>query len=108
MEDGETMSDRGGRRFNKGRSSETAVRLFSIGQSVRMKSRNGLSLKSAELYRITGFLPARDNSLQYRIRNDDESHERVAPEDNLEAVGAVARTASGDVLVTDRIFPAEE
>lgn len=60
--------------------------LYSIGQIVRLKSRVGVSSKTAEFFHVTGTLPARDNSLQYRIRNDDERHERVASEDNLEPV----------------------
>lgn len=63
-----------------------AAHRFSIGQTVRLKSRVGLSLKTAEFYRVTGMLPARDNFPQYRIRNDDERHERIATEDSLEPV----------------------
>jgi len=59
---------------------------FTIGQSVRLKGRIGLSPRTAETYRITGKLPARDNSPQYRIRNDEERHERVMTEDSLEAL----------------------
>lgn len=59
---------------------------FAIGQSVRMKNKFGLSPQLAETYRITGMLPARDNSPQYRIRNDDERHERVTTEDTLESI----------------------
>lgn len=69
------------------RAPEAARHLFRVGQIVRLKSRLGASLKTAEFYRVTGTLPPRDNSLQYRIRNDDERHERVATEDSLEAVG---------------------
>lgn len=61
---------------------------FAIGQSVRMKGRIGLSPKTAETFRITGKLPAKDNSPQYRMRSDDERHERVITEDSLEAVEA--------------------
>jgi hypothetical protein len=63
-----------------------AVHRFAIGQPVRLKGGFGMSLKTAEVYRITGTLPARDNSPQYRIRNDDERHERVTTEDSLEKV----------------------
>jgi hypothetical protein len=59
---------------------------FTIGQSVRLKSRFGLSPGTAETYRVTGTLPAMDNSPQYRIRNDTERHDRVTTEDSLEAV----------------------
>lgn len=60
---------------------------FAIGQSVRMSNKFGPSPSTAETYRITAILPAReDNSPQYRIRNDDERHERVTTEDSLEEI----------------------
>jgi hypothetical protein len=59
---------------------------FVIGQSVRLKSRVGLSPRTAELFRITARLPERDRSPQYRIRSNDERHERVTTEDSLEEV----------------------
>lgn len=77
--------------------------LFRIGQTVRMKSLFGVSLKTSEFYRITGTMPARDNSPQYRIRNDGERHERVATEDSLEAVTAPP-TADGDATLIERTF----
>ena len=61
---------------------------FVIGQSVRLRGRFGLPLDTAEMFRITATLPARDNSPQYRMRNDDERYERVTTEDNLEEVPA--------------------
>jgi hypothetical protein len=67
---------------------------FAIGQSVRLRGRFGLPLDTAEIYRITGTLPARDNSPQYRMRNDEERHERVATEDNLEEAPAIATAVS--------------
>lgn len=66
---------------------EAPLHLFSIGQMVRMKSRFGVSPKIAEFYRVTGTMPPRDNSPQYRIRSDDERHERVATQDTLEDAG---------------------
>jgi hypothetical protein len=66
---------------------------FVIGQSVRLRGRFGLPLNTAEIYRITGTLPARDNSPQYRMRNDEERHERVTTEDNLEEAPAIAAGA---------------
>ncbi len=65
---------------------EAAKHQFGIGQTVRFKSRIGLALDTAEFYQVTAKLPPRDNSPQYRIRNDNERHERVATEDILEAV----------------------
>ena len=76
----------------RGRLLESAQHRFSVGQFVRLTNRIGVWPKTDEVYRITGTLPARDNSLQYRIRNDDERHERVATEDNLELVEAPPST----------------
>lgn len=84
------------------RSREVASHLFRIGQIVRMKSRFGVSPTTAEFYRITGTLPPRDNSPQYRIRNDGERHERVATEDDLE-LAADPGGVSGRPLV-ERMF----
>lgn len=59
---------------------------FAIGQSVRLISRFDLSLKTTVIYRITGTMPEQGDSPQYRIRSDEERHERVASEDCLERV----------------------
>ncbi|PLX33454.1 MAG: hypothetical protein C0605_16345 [Hyphomicrobiales bacterium] len=59
---------------------------YAIGQPVRLISRFGLSLKTAEIFRITGTLPKQGDTLQYRIRNEEERHERVATEHCLELV----------------------
>lgn len=67
-----------------------------------MKSRFGLSPKTAELYRVTGTLPPRDNSPQYRIRSDDERHERVTTQDALEAA-SLSSTGNGTTLI-ERTF----
>ncbi|MGX7874273.1 hypothetical protein ACVDG5_017310 [Mesorhizobium sp. ORM6] len=58
--------------------------LFAVGQTVRMKSRTGLFNKTAELFEIKSRLPVKDGSPQYRIRSEQETHERVTTEDNLE------------------------
>jgi hypothetical protein len=73
-----------------------AAHVYSIGQEVRLKSRIGMSPTAAETYRVTARLPAVQNSLQYRIRNDEERHERVATEDSLElaADASAGATAS--------------
>lgn len=65
---------------------EAPTHRFAIGQAVRWKGGFGKLPQHAEIYRITGTLPPRGGSLQYRIRNDDERHERVTTEDNLEPV----------------------
>jgi hypothetical protein len=56
----------------------------------------------ADIYRITGTLPGRGDSLQYRIRNDDERHERVTTQDNLEAVD-MSQSGNGATLI-ERTF----
>jgi hypothetical protein len=60
--------------------------LFSIGQSVRLKGGFQTSPKLEDVYRITATLPPRDNLFQYRIRHDEERHERVTTQDCLEPV----------------------
>jgi hypothetical protein len=62
------------------------VHRFAIGQSVILKGTIGMSLQTGHMFRVTGRMPPRDNSPQYRIRNENEWHERVAPEENLEEV----------------------
>ena len=62
------------------------VHRFAIGQSVRLKGRIGIALQTGDMFRITGRMPARDWSPQYRISNDEGRHERVAEENNLEEV----------------------
>jgi len=69
---------------------------FKVGQRVRLKRRHSLAPASSETYRVTATLPPINNSPQYRIRNDDERHERVATEDLLESDHAPA--ALGDAF----------
>lgn len=61
---------------------------FSIGQTVRLTQSFLLAASATEIYTITAILPERDNSPQYRIRSDDERHERVTTEDALEPIDA--------------------
>ena len=65
---------------------DAAKHLFSIGQSVRLKGGFQTSPKLGDVYRITATLPPRDNLFQYRIRHDEERHERVATQDRLEPI----------------------
>jgi len=60
--------------------------LFPIGLSVRLKDRANISPRAAETYQIIAKLPLRDNSPQYRMRNDELGQERVSNEDNLEPI----------------------
>jgi hypothetical protein len=62
------------------------VHRFAIGQSVRLKGAVAMSFQTGGMFRITGRMPARDWSPQYRISDDEGRHERVAEESNLEEV----------------------
>jgi len=65
---------------------ETASHLFAIGQTVRLKTGFATALPPSRVFHITATLPPKVNSPQYRIRNDEERHERVAIQDDLEPV----------------------
>jgi hypothetical protein len=65
---------------------ETATHLFALGQNVRLRGGFARLATPTDIYRVTGMLPPRGNSPQYRIRCDDERHERVMTQDDLEAV----------------------
>jgi hypothetical protein len=73
---------------------EAPGHLFAIGQAVRLRGGFGKLPQDAEIYRITGRLPPRGDSLQYRIRNDDERYERVTTQDSLEPVD-ISQSGSG-------------
>jgi hypothetical protein len=65
---------------------QAATHRFAVGQTVALRSGFGKFPRNAEIYRITGTLPPVGDSPQYRIRSDDERHDRVATEDGLEPV----------------------
>lgn len=73
---------------------DAAGHRFRVGQLVRMKSFLTTLSTSSEVFRITGAMPARGGSLQYRIRNDEERHDRMATEDSLEAIDEQPTTAN--------------
>lgn len=80
---------------------EAATHIFTVGQTVRLK--DGFLVVPSKLpdrYRITATLPPRGNMLQYRVRSDDERHERVVTEDSLEAINM---SPAGETLV-ERTF----
>jgi hypothetical protein len=54
--------------------------------SQRLEDRAHISPRAAETYHITAKLPLRDNSPQYRIRNDELGQGRVSNEHNLEPI----------------------
>jgi hypothetical protein len=81
---------------------EAVTHLFAVGQAVHLRSNFGTFPKTAEIYRITGTLPPTGNSPQYRIRNDEERHERVTTQDSLEPVD-MSRLGDGATLI-ERTF----
>lgn len=81
---------------------EAATHLFAIGHAVRLKGGFGTSPNLGDIYRITGTLPPKGGSPQYRIRNDDERYERVTTEDNLEQ--ARLPLAGDDATLVERTF----
>ena len=81
---------------------EAATHHFMVGQAVRLKGGFGGPALPGDIYHITGTLPPRGGSPQYRIRNDDERHERVATQDSLEPVG-MSRSDEGATLI-ERTF----
>ncbi|WP_395382926.1 hypothetical protein ACHMW4_30290 [Mesorhizobium sp. UC22_110] len=78
-------------------SHEASPHLFRIGQVVRIKGG-----PPSEIYHITGTLPSQGNSLRYRIRNDDERHERVTTQDSL--VPVYMSPSSNDATLMERTF----
>ena len=58
--------------------------------------------RAPEIYHVTATLPARGDSLQYRIRNDGERHERVTTQDSLEPVHL--SPAADDATLIERTF----
>jgi hypothetical protein len=81
--------------------------LYDVGQTVRLAGAFWMSVaETSGVYRITATLPPRGGSLQYRIRSDDEKHERVTTQDRLEAV-AVSQSAGGSTLI-ERTFGTAE
>ncbi len=77
---------------------DAATHLFEIGQAVRLRGGLGGSTLSSDIYHITGTLPPRGVSPQYRIRNEDERHERVTTQESIEPV-AMSPSGSGPTLL---------
>jgi len=79
---------------------DAATHLFTVGQAVWLKG--GDRRSAVPVYHITGTLPPSGGSPQYRIRNDDEHHERVTTQDRLEPV----RMSSADegAMLIERTF----
>ena len=81
---------------------DAPIHLYAVGQAVRLKGVFMQRPPAASIYHITGTLPSRGELPQYRIRNDDERHERVATQDNLEPV-SISSGSKGGTLI-DRTF----
>lgn len=81
---------------------DAATHLFTVGQAVRLKGSFGRPSRSADIYHITGTLPPTGDSPQYRIRNNDECHERVTTQDSLEPVD-MSQSSDGATLI-ERTF----
>ncbi|MEO3388055.1 hypothetical protein [Mesorhizobium sp. CAU 1741] len=79
---------------------DASIHVFAVGQMVRIKGGFGRPAQASDVYQITARLPPRGNSPQYRIRNDEERHERVTTQDDLEPVSV---SQSGSSLI-ERTF----
>jgi hypothetical protein len=81
---------------------DDATHKFAVGQAVRLRGFFGRPALPADIYHVTGTLPPIGGSPQYRIRNDDERHERVTTQDNLEPA-TLSRPGSEATLI-ERTF----
>jgi hypothetical protein len=79
--------------------------LFAVGEAVRLKGDFMRRLQKTEVYRVVGTLPPLGEFPQYRIRSDEESHDRVATQDKLERF-ETPRSDEGDRLA--RTFAAND
>lgn len=78
--------------------SDAATHLYAVGQLVRLKGGFMPRSKTAGVYHITGLLPDKERSPQYRIRSASEIHERVASQDNLESLGSSSRDEAAGLV----------
>lgn len=81
---------------------DVPTHLFAIGQAVRLKGGFIKPALPTDVYRITGTLPPRGDSLQYRIRSDEERYERVTTQDSLEPVDMLQ--SGGGATLIERTF----
>lgn len=78
---------------------EPATHRFAIGQKVRMKGGSAYTnANSGDVFQITAKLPPAGGSPQYRIRNEEERHERVCTQDMLEAAGKRSSDSAAGIL----------
>lgn len=81
----------------------TSTHIFKVGESVLMKP-SFLYASAAGIYRITATLPPSDGQPQYRIHNEEERYERVAPQDSLERVTASSSGNGNRAALIKRTF----
>ena len=62
--------------------------IFTKGQQVALQSRVGLSPRTPVEFTVLMRLPDNNGKAQYRIRNEEQGHERVEQGSNLELVGS--------------------
>ena len=77
---------------------EVATHVYAVGESVVLNGTIGRPAASTDIFQITAQLPPRGGVLQYRIRNDEERHERVATQDSLEPVGPSSSDAASTLI----------
>lgn len=63
--------------------------VFTKGQHVALQSRVGLSPRTPMEFTVLMRLPDNQGKAQYRIRNDEQGHERVEQGSNLELIVSV-------------------
>ncbi len=78
---------------------DSSLHLYAVGEMVRLKGGFGISADAGSVYRIMATLPARGDSPQYRIRSDDERHERVATQDTLDLARSQTESGPGATLM---------
>ncbi|WP_244495526.1 hypothetical protein [Ensifer sp. Root278] len=81
---------------------DAATHLFTVGQAVRLKGEHRGSALPADIYHFTFMRPPSDGSTQYRIRNDDERHDRATTKGRLEPV--CMASADDGATLTERMF----
>lgn len=77
---------------------DTPAYLYSVGQDVRLNGGSMERLHAAGVYRITARLPIEGDTPKYRIRSEDERHERVASQDTLVPAGQASGSAENSLL----------
>ncbi len=78
--------------------SDAPTHLYAVGQAVRLKGAFMRGPQAAGVYRITGTLPPRGEVPQYRLRSNDECHERVATQDEVAPVNASSRSEGAALI----------